>query len=478
MKLSEYVNYDGLGLAELVRRGEVTPAELKETVLEAIAKVNPELNAVPQLLGDYAQKMIDAGLPDGSFKGVPFLIKELTLHAANIAFSSGCHLLQGRVYPYDSGLMARFRKAGLVFVGTTTTPELGYNCSTESVFHGPTHNPWNLGRSTGGSSGGAAALIAARALPVSHASDGGGSIRIPASCCGLFGLKTTRGRIPTGPDFGEILYGLAVDFALTRSIRDAAALLDAVAGPDVGAPNWAEPPSRPFLEEVSTPPGRLRIAWSAKPVSGVPVDQEVVDAVHSTVKLCEELGHEMVEALPSYDVQAFNAATVCAWSANVAHGIAAGAKEMGRTPSEENLEATSWATYQHGKNLKASELLDALDLYATVARRVGQFFENYDVLLTPTMAHVPAPLGVLNANAPGVNAEQWPMQIFTYAPFTLLFNVTGQPAMSMPLAWSREGLPIGIQFAGRFAAEATLFRLAGQLEQARPWKDKVPPAHV
>jgi amidase len=478
IKLSEYVRYDGLGLAELVRRGEVTPKELKDAALEGIAQVNPKLNAVHSVLANHAQKEIDAGLHDGPFQGVPFLIKDLVLHAAGIPVNSGSRLLQGLIFPHDTELMARFRKAGLVLVGTTTTPELGYNCTAEAVFYGPTHNPWNTGRSPGGSSGGSGAAVAARIVPLAHGNDGGGSIRIPSSCCGIFGLKPTRGRTPLGPDSGEAIHGLGIDFALTRSVRDAAALMDAVAGPDPGAPNWAEPPSRLFLEEVSTPPRRLRIAWTAKPASGVPVDREVVDALHGTVKLCEELGHELVEAAPTYDVEGFMAATVCIWSANVAHIIEAGAAAVGRTPSEQNLEATSWATYRYGNSLKASELLQALDVYARVSRMVGQFFQNYDLLLTPTIAHLPAPLGELNANAPGVTAEQWTMQLFTYTPFTLLYNVTGQPAMSVPLAWSREGLPIGMQFAGRFAAEAKLFRLAAQLEQARPWKDKLPPVHV
>lgn len=478
INLSEYIKYDGLGLAELVRRGEVTPKELKDAALEGIAKVNPKVNAVHSVWADHAEKEIDAGLPDGPLKGVPFLIKDLTLHAAGIPMNNGSRLLQGMILPHDTELMARFRKAGLVLVGTTTTPELGYNVTTEAVFYGPTHNPWNTDRSVGGSSGGSGAAVAARIVPLAHGNDAGGSIRIPSSCCGVFGLKTTRGRIPLGPDYGEILHGLAIEFALTRSIRDAAALMDAVAGPDPGAPNWAEPPSRPFLEEVSTPPRRLRIAWTAKPASGVPVDREVVDALHNTVKLCEELGHEMVEAAPAFDMEGFNVATVCVGSANLAHSIGAAATAMGRTPSEQNLEATSWATYRYGNSLTASELLHALDVFAMVSRVVGQFFQNYDVLLTPTIARLPAPLGELNANAPGVTAEQWLMQLFTYAPFTLLFNVTGQPAMSVPLAWSREDLPIGMQFAGLFAAEATLFRLAAQLEQARPWKDRLPPVHV
>jgi amidase len=320
--------------------------------------------------------------------------------------------------------------------------------------------------------------VAAGIVPLAHANDGGGSIRIPASCCGLVGLKPTRGRVPTGPDYGELLNGIAVEFALTRSVRDAAALLDVVAGSDTGCYAWAEPPKIPFAKEAVSPPVKLRIAWMDKALTGVPVDQECVDALHDTVKLCEELGHEMVEAAPEIDVEAHSLATLRVWGSNLANMMDGVAALLERTPSEENLEAASWACYQYGKGLAATELLQALDIFTLVSRSVGAFFENYDVLLSPTTAHPPLPLGELNQNASGLSAEQWTNQIFAYAPFTNLFNTTGLPAISLPLAWSKDGLPIGMQFAGRFADEATLLKLAGQLEEARPWKDKRPSVHV
>ena len=478
IKLSEYSNYDGLGLADLVRRGEVTPKELKDSALEGIEQLNPKLNSVINILSDEAEKEIEAGLPDGPFKGVPFLIKEIVLHAAGIPVNMGSRLAQGLTLPHDTELMGRFRRAGLVAVGTTPTPEFGYNANTEAVLHGSTHNPWNTDRSPGGSSGGSAASVAAGIVPLAHANDGGGSIRIPASCCGLVGLKPTRGRVPTGPDYGELLNGIAVELALTRSVRDAAAILDAVAGPDTGCYGWAEPPRRPFLEEVSSDPPRLRIAWMDKALTGVPVDKECVDALHSTVKLCEELGHEMVEAAPEIDVEAHSLATLRVWGANLANMMDTVAMVMERTPSEENLETASWACYQYGKTVTATELLQALDIYTLVSRLVGAFFDNHDALLSPTTARPPLPLGELNQNAPGLDAEKWTTQIFTYAPFTNLFNTTGLPAISLPLGWSNDGLPIGMQFAGRFADEATLLSLAGQLERARPWTDKRPPVHV
>lgn len=478
MKLSEYASFDGLGLAKLVRRGEVSPAELKDAALTAIEQLNPKLNSVINILADQAEKEIQAGLPDGPFKGVPFLIKEVVLHAAGVPVNMGSRLAQGLILPHDTELMSRFRKAGLVTVGTTPTPEFGYNANTEALLHGSTHNPWDTSRSPGGSSGGSAASVAAGIVPLAHANDGGGSIRIPASCCGLVGLKTTRGRVPTGPDYGELLNGIAVEFALTRSVRDAAALLDAVAGPDAGCYAWAEPPKVPYSKEAASPPGKLRIAWMDKALTGVPVDQECVDALHATVKLCEGLGHEMIEDAPQIDVEAHSLATLRVWGANLANMMDGVAALLQRTPSEKNLEAASWACYQYGKSLTATELLQALDIFTLVSRSVGAFFNNYDVLLSPTTARPPLPLGELNQNRSGLSAEQWTNQIFTYAPFTNLFNTTGLPAISLPLAWSKDNLPIGMQFAGRFADEVTLLKLASQLEEARPWKDKRPSVHI
>lgn len=478
IKLSEFADYDGLGLAELVKTGKVTPKELKDASLEAIEKLNPKINSVVTVLADEAEREIAAGLPEGPFKGVPFVVKELVLHAAGVPMNMGSRLAAGLTLPHDTELMARFRKAGLVTVATTATPEFGYNANTEPVVHGSTRNPWNTERSPGGSSGGSAASVSAGIVPLGHANDGGGSIRIPAACCGLVGLKPTRGRTPTGPDYGELLNGIAIEFALTRSVRDAAALLDAVAGPDPGCYAWAEPPGTPFLSQASVPPGRLRIAWMEKPLTGVPVDPECVEALRATVRLCEELGHEMVEAAPRIDVEAHGLATLRVWAANLANMMDTVSEFTGRTPSEQNLETASWACYRFGRSVSAPELLKALDIYAGVSRAVGAFFEQYDALLSPTAAHPPWPLGELNQNAPGITAEAWTNQVFTLCPFTNLFNTTGLPAISLPLAWSKDGLPIGIQFAGRFADEGTLLKLAAQLEEARPWRAKRPPVHV
>lgn len=477
MNISEFSSYDGLGLAELVRNKQVTPEELVQFSIKAIKELNPDINAVVSVLEEEAISEIKSGLPNGSFTGVPFLIKELVLHAKNIPVSMGSRLAEGTAFPIDSELMKRFRNAGFVTVGTTTTPEFGYSAATESILYGPTRSPWNLNHSPGGSSGGSAAAIASGIVPVAHANDGGGSIRIPASCSGLVGLKPTRGRIPAGPYNSEPLNGIAIEFALTKTIRDTAHLLDAVSGPDIGCYSWPESPPEAYKLLINKPVRPLKIAWTTKPISGVPVDEECVRALNETVQLCKDLGHIVVEDSPHYEAEPFNLATLRIWTANIYKMIKGAAQLTGKIPSEKNIEATTWQCYLYGKEMKASHLLEAIETNATVSRAVGQFFTEYDVLLTPTLANTPAEIGYLNANNPSIDARQWTDQIFTYAPFTNLFNATGQPSISLPLKTSVKGLPIGMQFTGKFADEATLLQLASQLEQALPWKDRKPLIH-
>lgn len=478
MNLSEYASYDGLGLAELVKNKEVTPEELVDLAIQAIKELNPKLNGVNQILEEEALLEAKSDLPDGPFKGVPFLIKEMALHAKNVPVNMGSRLAEGIVYPVDSELMARFRKAGFVTVGTTTTPEFAYNATTESVYHGPTRNPWNLEHSPGGSSGGSSASVAAGITPVAHANDGGGSIRIPASCTGLVGLKPTRGRIPTGPFGGEPLNGLGVEFALTKTIRDTAYLLDEVCGPEPGAYTFVAKPNEAYRDVIKREVKPLKIAWSGKPASGVPVDKECLQALEKTVQLLEELGHTVVEDSPQFDAEQFGKATLNIWTANVSHMVEGAAKATGRIPSESNVEAAMWQCYLYGKQLTASDLLEALDINNMVSRNVGQFFTEYDILLSPTIATLPAKLGVLDANNPNIDAVQWTEQVFTYAPFTGLFNTTGQPSISLPLHYSQSGLPIGMQFTARLGDEATLLQLGAQLEKVKPWHDKKPLVHV
>ncbi|MBA4538145.1 amidase [Bacillus aquiflavi] len=478
MNIAEFAKYDGLGLAHLVKRNQVKPEELVTLSIHAIKQLNPDLNAVVSILEEEAMNEIKAGLSDGPFTGVPFLIKELVLHAANVPISMGSRLAEGTIFPVDSELMARFRKAGFVTVGTTTTPEFGYNAATEAVVYGPTRNPWNLNHSPGGSSGGSAAAVASGIVPVAHANDGGGSIRIPASCSGLIGLKPTRGRIPAGPYNSELLNGIAIEFGVTKTVRDTAHLLDAVSGPDIGCYGWPESPAKEYKQLIQKPVRPLKIAWMAEPVSGAPVDDDCLKALHKTVQLCEDLGHIVVEAAPKYDPEQLSLATLRIWTANIYNMIEGTAQMSGKTASNQNIEAAIWECYLYGKEMKASELLEAIDINAKISRMVGHFFADYDMLLSPTIATLPAKIGVLNANNLSIDAKQWTEQIFTYAPFTNLFNATGQPSISLPLQTSQNGLPIGMQFTGRFADEATLLQLATQLEEALPWKERKPEIHT
>jgi len=478
MNLGEFTKYDGLGLAELVKNKDVLPAELLEMAIKAVEKLNPKLNAVVKIFEENALEEIKQGLPSGAFEGVPFLFKELAIHAKNVPQSMGSRVAENSVFPVDSELMKRFRQAGFVTFGTTTTPEFGYNAATEAVLYGPTRSPWDLNYSPGGSSGGSAASVAAGIVPVAHANDGGGSIRIPASCSGLVGLKPTRGRIPAGPLNSEPLNGIAIEFALTKTVRDTAHLLDAVGGPDIGCYGSPANPEIAYKNVLDVPVRPLKIAWTAKPNSGVPVDEECLKALYETVQLCQELGHIVVEASPQYEQEPFANATLTIWTANIYKMIEGASRLTGKTPSEKNIEAAIWQCYQYGKELKASDLLDAINTNAMVSRQVGGFFTDYDILLSPTLATLPAKIGELNANNSSINAQEWTEQIFTYAPFTNLFNATGQPSISLPLKMSSTGLPIGMQFTGRFADEATLLQLAAQLEQALPWKNRKPGVHT
>jgi amidase len=471
--MKDYERYDGLGLAELVRKRVVTAKELLAAAVERIEARNPTINAVVNRMYDRAEAAIAAGLPEGPFTGVPYLLKDLGVYYTGAVTSSGSAFFRDAVADHDSEIVARIKRAGLVIMGKTNTSEFGLSPSAEPKLFGPTRNPWNAERTAGGSSGGAAAAVACGMLPAAHGTDGGGSIRIPASCCGLFGLKPTRARTPMGPDLGENWSGSSVGHAVTRSVRDSAALLDATAGPDVGDPYWAPPPRRPFLAEIGAEPGRLRIAVATKPWSGHPVDPECLDAVAQATKLCADLGHHLEEASPVVDEELHSQARRIIRAANTRATLEARGKRLGREVRPDDVETITWLTAEIARKLTAADYAWAIRAAHQIGRVVGRFFTQYDVLLTPTMCHPPPKLGPLGMSGPDPDVY-WKAHPRAVA-FTALFNTAGNPAMSVPLSWSTDGLPIGVQLAAGFGEEATLIRLAAQLEAARPWAERRPP---
>jgi amidase len=473
MRYDEFARYDGLGLAELVQRRQVSAAEVLEAAVAAVETRNHEINAVVCRLYDQARAAVAAGLPAGPFTGVPYLLKDLGAHYQGAVTSYGGTLFKDNVVDHDSEITVRLKRAGLVIFGKTNTPELGLASSTEPRLFGPTRNPWQLGHSAGGSSGGSAAAVASGMAPMAHATDGGGSIRIPASACGLFGLKPTRARNPLGPDQGEGWGGASVGHAVTRTVRDSAALLDTTCGPDLGDPYWAPPPARPFLDEVGREPGRLRIAITTRPWNGQAVDPQCAAAAQAAAKLCESLGHHVEEASPVVDAGSLGAATLVVIGANLRAALEARATALGRELAEDDVERITWLRAMDGHTARAADYARAIGIMHRTGRVVAPFFTRFDVLLTPTMCRPPHPLGVIDMMT-GDPVAYGQAVLGTIA-FTSLWNACGNPAMSVPLGWSREGLPLGVQFVGGFGDEATLFRLAAQLETAQPWADRRPP---
>lgn len=475
MIFAEYAQYDGLGLAELVRRREVSPADLVETALAAIERLNPQVNCVVQQLRDDALAEIKAGLPYGPFRGVPFLVKEFGMHFKGMRTSAGSRLAAGVQFGNDSELMKRCRAAGLVTIGTTTTPEMAFNANSEALVYGPTRNPWNTGYSVGGSSGGAGAAVGSGMVPVAHANDGGGSIRIPAACNGVVGMKPSRGRTPTGPDAGIFLWGMAIEFAETRTVRDSAALLDLLAGPDDGYFYDAPPPRRGFLSAAVTPPGQLRVGVVDRLPGGAPITREIKNRLNDTRRLLEDLGHICEPVRLQYDEEQFNESSIRLWATTLGYFMEQFAAITGRKIGPKTVEAVTLEVYRYAQSLKALQLEEAMVWQNAVCRRVGAVMRQYDVLLTPGLARDVAKLGELDQNAQGVDMRAWWQQIIQgYSAFTALFNTTGQPAIMLPLWQAKSGLPLAMQFVGRAGDEETLYSLAGQLEQALPWAGRKP----
>ncbi len=472
-RIAEYETQDALGLAAWVRDGEVKPEELLDEAIARVEERDPALNAVVIRSYEAARAAIAAGLPDGPLRGVPYLLKDLNTAAAGLPLTNGSRFFADQVPDYDTEFVARCRRAGLAIFGRTASPEFGITTTTESTLYGQTRNPWSPAHTAGGSSGGAAAAVAAGIVPAAQASDGGGSIRIPASCCGLFGIKPTRARVPLGPKVGENWSGMTTVHAVSRSVRDGAALLDAVAGPAPGDPYWAPPAERAYLDEVGADPGRLRIALQTEAFNGADVDPECAAAARDAARLCESLGHEVEEARLEIDRESFARATQVIIASSVLEALIARSQELGRECRADDVEPMSWLMAEAVKGAGANEYLRAIRVIHRLGREVEAFLARYDAWITPTMATPPLPLGrcaLTRPDVPGLMAD-----LGRTVGFTQLFNASGHPAMSVPLAWSASGLPIGVQFAGRFGDEATLFRLAAQLEAARPWADCRPP---
>lgn len=469
---AEYGAYDALGLAELVRQRAVSPAELLETAVSIAERVDPLINALSQKLYDYGAESLKRGLPDGPFAGVPFLLKDAGAMLAGTVTTQGSRLFADCMADSDTTLVERYKRAGLVIFGKTTAPEMALAPSTEGSFCGITRNPWDLNRTPGGSSGGAAAAVAGGIVPVAHGSDGGGSIRIPASCCGLFGFKPTRARTPNGPLAGEGWGSLSVNHVISRSVRDSAAILDATHGYAPGDPYSAPKPDRVFLSEVGASPGRLRIAFQRAPISGAAVDYDCVQAAENAAALLESLGHVVEEAQPPGDWDELAQALWVLVASNVSLSLRRRAAQRGLTLCRDDVDSVTWHAVAFSSSLDGEAYPNALNVIHRQGRRMAAFHEIYDVILSPTLAQVPVRLGTLATDTADV--EAYGRALAAFMPFTQLFNITGQPSMSVPLHWTPQNLPVGIMLSARFGDEATLLRLASQLEQASPWFDKVP----
>lgn len=470
---SEYADFDGLGLAELVRSGQVRPHEVLDAAWRAIDALNPRINAVVASMRSIAERDIRRGLPDGPFRGVPMVLKDEYLFYSGFPCDFSSRLGQGMTAPYDSTLVKRYLAAGLVITAKSNLPEFGASVTTEPVAKGACNNPWDLSRTVGGSSGGSAAAVASGMVPVAYANDGAGSIRIPASCTGCFGLKPTRGRTPTGPVDGEYWNGLVIQHAITRTVRDSAALLDASDGWEPGSLHAAPAKAGPYLQEVSTPPGQLRIALSTTSPSGTNVAASCVEAARQAALLCRELGHDVVEDAPDYSGQELADHITDLLAIHLARGIDQLSAQSGRAASESSIESAHYHLSEYGRSLPATALLATLEHFGALARRVAPFFQRYDMWLTPTLGAPPVRHGYITANDP--DWRRYVERYFAFVPFTPLANAAGLPAMTLPLHHDADGLPVGVMFTSRFGAEDMLFRLAGQIERAMPWIGRKPP---
>ncbi len=468
----EYKSLDATALAELVRRGEVTALELVEQAIAGIETHNGTLNAVITPMYEHARDVAAKKSPEGMFAGVPFLMKDYCAEVAGFPFTECSSFLKDYVPDEDSELYKRFCIAGLVSIGKTNLPEFAIGATTEPRLFGATKNPWDTTRTTGGSSGGAAAAVAARIVPMAHGNDIGGSIRIPASCCGLVGLKPSRGRSSTAPHYGDIVAGFFSEHVLTRSVRDSAAVLDAIQGPSVGEPYYAPPPQRSFVEELNRDCGKLKIGFSTRTPFGEDIHPDCVNAVQETANLLESLGHIVIEAEPDYDAERLWRSFTSLLASGAAWAIADWARRINKKPTADDFEPFVWAFAERGRSLSSADYLLAMQDVQFEVRAFSKFFEDYDLFMTPTLGQPPAELGTLVFQGDPIELRR---KTSEFSPYTYVSNATGQPAISVPLHWNDQGLPIGVHFVAPYPDDAILFRLAAQLEKAKPWSDNIPP---
>jgi len=476
MAISEYGDLDGLALAELVRKGDVTALELVEEAIERIEKLNPKLNAVVYDMYDHARSLAKSPTHAGTFGGVPFLLKDMTSHYAGTPTTHGCKFL-ANIGPsdYDTEIVKRFKKSGLITIAKTSTPELALSATTEPTFRGPCRNPWGPNHTTGGSSGGSAASVAARIVPIAHGGDGGGSLRMPGSACGIVGMKPSRMRTPHGPDVSAIWESCCGEFVMTRTIRDSAYMLDEVAGQDVGAYYSAPSQERPFRDEVQSDPAPLKIAYSVRGPDDYDTHGDCVSAVENAAKLCSDLGHHVEDACPKLSddlAEALGEAFLSALAIETARDVDELAELVGREPTADDFEPANWSFIEYGRTFSGRDSVRFKRVLHSVARAVGPFFEEYDVYLSPTLGKPPVPIGALDPTM-----RDWRGYfdtMFDFMPFTALFNITGSASISLPLWWNNDDLPIGCQIVTRMGRDGLVLQLGAQLERAQPWADRRP----
>ena len=469
MNNSEYFSYDALGLAELVRTKQISPRELLEVAIALTEKLDPKLNAIPIKHFDLARENVKNQINTGIFNGVPFLLKDLNNYLKGTVTSGGSRVLENIAADHTSELVKRTLSSGLNIFGKTNSPELGLTVTTEPVLYGPTRNPWDLDRSSGGSSGGASSAVAAGIIPMAQASDGGGSIRIPASCCGLFGLKPTRARTPLGPASLEGWGGQSIFHCVSVSVRDSAALLDVTSGPEKGAPYRSAHQEKNFLEQINIEPGNLKIGYLED--SSISVDQDVKEVMNSTIDLCEKLGHSVESTKINFSSEEISLAIITIISSNVAYAVKSQSDQTGREVSNEFFENVTLQMSENGSNFSASDYVNAIKINHRLGQELEKMFDQYDVLLSPVLASPPVKIGTIDMNTNDM--KTYVERLSKYSPFTGIFNQSGQPSMSVPLFRTKDNLPVGSMFSASFGNENLLFSLAGQLEQAQPWAESL-----